>query len=176
MPNDLLNIATGGSRIVHGQSQTMFGIDDVQSSDCECVILTVPVIFINHVQLYGQFPSFIGNNGIREIPGNVPAVRLDVIYPVYVVAELVAGMCQELYVPLGEIWFVNGDTAQFGGAYWCEVSGVGEKYYPSNEKQGVDNNFCNDHQKEMRIYSIEVLSFISIASGNYIRYSFQITL
>lgn len=85
----LLDIAPSGVRVVHGQSKDVLGVDDVTSPDRHSSILLVFFGFVDHVELDGQVPVGVGNDGIGKVPGNVPAVRLDVVYPVHVALKLV---------------------------------------------------------------------------------------
>lgn len=76
---NLLDVASSGGRILHGESQTVIRTDDVQSANCLRGLRVVFALLVDHVQLHGEFAVGIGDDGVRERAGNVPAVRLDIL-------------------------------------------------------------------------------------------------
>lgn len=74
-----LDIAAGGHRVDHTQSQALVGRDDVQSAHRFRHVRVVLLRLINHVQRNGQLAFRIGNDRVRELAGNVQAIGLDVL-------------------------------------------------------------------------------------------------
>lgn len=78
-PINSLDVASSGSRILHGKSQTMIRTDDIQSSNGLSGFRIVLALLIDHIQLHGEFAIRISDYGIRESARDVLAVRLDVL-------------------------------------------------------------------------------------------------
>lgn len=74
-----LDVTTSGSRILHGESQTVIRTDDVQGANSLRGFRIILTLLVDHVQLHGELAIMIGDDGIGERAGNIPAIRLDVL-------------------------------------------------------------------------------------------------
>lgn len=76
---DLLDIASGGHWIDHGQTQFMVRTDDVERTDSFRRFGVAHLIFVDHIELNSQFAFCISDDWIWKFAGNIQAVRFDVL-------------------------------------------------------------------------------------------------
>lgn len=129
----LLNVATSGHGVEHGEAHLMVRTDDEQGADGLAHLGILLLLLVEHAQADGQVASRVGDDRVGEVPGNVQAIALDVVHPVHVRVQCVNGMRQALGVPLGKLRLVHRNPAQLSGADGSEVGGVREEHHPAGD-------------------------------------------
>jgi hypothetical protein len=112
-------------------------------------------LFVQHAQHYGQVTFWIRNDWIGKFAGNIEAIVFDVlkcvaeslsrlsstyfrlkekntnINPIDVAVKRIHTVSQNFHITFDKFRHMDGNSTQFGGANWCEISWMRKEDAPT---------------------------------------------
>jgi len=123
--NDFVEVSSGRRRIKNGKFQFLIGADDENRASGKRNALGVDFVGVQHAKLDGEFPFWVGDNGIRQrhlLSALSLVESFHVFAPTKMILDAVARQSDHFHVPGLELVLVTDDPGQFGGADWGVVS------------------------------------------------------
>ncbi len=117
--NNLVCVSANAGRVVEGEHELVFGVDDKDGSNSEWEVLVITGSGINHAISGTDGSVRISNNGELDLDF-VLAVSNDILEPFVVGLDGIDGKGGDEAVHGGELVILEGKTANLGGADGCD--------------------------------------------------------